>query len=66
MVSKKRPRKSKMQERQFVLRIPEYQAVFLDHFVEMGLHKSLNDSIVKLIDAFIADMKKKVEETKNE
>ena len=57
MVSK-RSRKSKMPERQFVLRLPEYQAVFLDHFVELGLHKSLNDSIVKLIDAFIADMKK--------
>ena len=63
MVSKKRPKKSKIPERQFVLRIPEYQAVFLDHFVELGLHKSLNDSLVKLIDAFIADMKKVTDET---
>ena len=62
MVSKKRPRKSKFQQRQFVLRIPEYQAVFLDHLVELGLHKSLNDSIVKIIDAFIADMKRSAEE----
>ncbi len=63
MVSKIRSKKSKILERKFVLRIPEYQAVFLDHFVELGLHKSLNDSIVKLIDAFIADMKKVTDET---
>ena len=62
MVSKKRPRKSKFPERQFVLRLPEYQAVFLDHLVEMRLHKSLNESIVKIIDAFIADMKRSAEE----
>ena len=62
MVSKKRPRKTKFLERQFVLRLPEYQAVFLDHLVELGLHKSLNDSIIRIIDAFIADLKKSAEE----
>ena len=62
MVSKRRPRKTKFPERQFVLRLPEYQAVFLDHLVELGLHKSLNDSIIRIIDAFIADLKKSAEE----
>lgn len=62
MVSTKRPRKTKFPERQFVLRLPEYQAVFLDHLVELGLHKSLNDSIIRIIDAFIADLKKSAEE----
>jgi hypothetical protein len=62
MVSQKRSRKSKFPERQFVLRIPEDQAVFLDHLVEMRLHRSLNESIVKIIDAFIIDLKKSAEE----
>ena len=66
MVLKKRPKKSKFHERQFVLRMPEYQAVFLDHLVELGMHKSLNESIIKIIDAFIADLKRTAEEAQNE
>ncbi len=65
MVSK-RPKKAKLTERQFVLRLPEYQALFLTHLVELGAYKSLNDAIVKLLDAFIADLKRSAEAAKNE
>lgn len=62
MVSKTRPKKAKLSERQFVLRLPEQQASFLDHLVEKGVYKSLNDSIVKIIDAFVSDLKRAAEE----
>ena len=65
MVSKRRPKKAKLHERQFVLRLPEYQATFLDHMIELGIYKSLNDSIVKMVEAFIADLKKAAEDAKN-
>jgi len=58
VVSKRLPRKAKLKERQFVLRLPEHQAVFLDHLVDLGLFKSLNDSVVKIITAFISDLEK--------
>jgi len=58
MVSKRLPRKAKLKERQFVLRLPEHQAVFLDHLVELGMFKSLNDSVVKIITAFISDLER--------
>lgn len=64
MVSKTRPKKAKLNERQFVLRLPEHQAVFLDHLVERGVYKSLNDSIVKVIETFISDLKRAAEEAK--
>jgi len=65
MVSKKRlPRKAKLKERQFVLRLPENQAVFLDEMVDAGIFKSMNDSVVKIITAFISDLDKKVKEAK--
>ena len=65
MVSKNRPKKAKLSERQFVLRLPEYQAAFLDHMIELGIYKSLNDSIVKMVEAFIADLKRAAEDAKN-
>ena len=58
MVSKRLPRKAKLKERQFVLRLPEHQATFLDHLVELGLFKSMNDSVIKIITAFISDLAK--------
>ncbi len=64
MVSKSRPKKAKLDERQFVLRLPEHQAVFLDHLVERGAYKSLNDSIVKIVDAFVSDLKRAAEDAK--
>jgi Arc/MetJ-type ribon-helix-helix transcriptional regulator len=64
MVSK-RPKKVKLRERKFVLRIPEHQAAFLDHLVQAGAYKSLNDSVVKILDAFISDLSKKAEEAKH-
>ncbi len=64
MVSKKLPRKAKLRERQFVLRLPENQAVFLDQLVDVGLFKSMNDSVVKIISVFISDLDKKVKEAK--
>ena len=64
MVSK-RPRKAKLNERQFVLRLPEYQAVFLDHLVEKGVYKSLNDAMVKILEAFISELKKAAEDAKS-
>ncbi len=64
MVSKKLPRKAKLKERQFVLRLPENQAVFLDQLVDVGLFKSMNDSVVKIISVFISDLDKKVKEAK--
>jgi Arc/MetJ-type ribon-helix-helix transcriptional regulator len=64
MVSK-RPKKAKLSERQFVLRLPEYQATFLDHLVQAGAYKSLNDSVVKILDAFISDLRRKAEEAKS-
>ena len=64
MVSK-RPRKAKLNERQFVLRLPEYQAVFLDHLVEKGVYKSLNDAMIKILDAFISELKKAAEDAKS-
>jgi len=64
MVSKKLPRKAKLRERQFVLRLPENQAVFLNQLVDAGLFKSMNDSVVKIISAFISDLDKKVKEAK--
>ena len=64
MVSKKRPKKAKLNERQFVLRLPEYQATFLDHLVELGMFKSLNESIVKITTVFISDLEKSAKEAK--
>ena len=64
MVSKKRPKKAKLSERHFVLRIPEYQAVFLDHLVELGMFKSLNESVVKIITVFISDLEKSAKKAK--
>ncbi len=64
MVSKRLPRKAKLKERQFVLRLPENQAVFLDQLVDAGLFKSMNDSVVKIISVFISDLDKKVKEAK--
>jgi len=64
MVSKKLPRKAKLRERKFVLRLPENQAVFLDQLVDAGLFKSMNDSVVKIISVFISDLDKKVKEAK--
>ena len=64
VVSKTLPRKAKLKERQFVLRLPENQAVFLDHLVDVGIFKSRNDSIVKIIAVFISDLEKKVKEAK--
>ena len=58
MVSKRRPKKAKLKERQFVLRLPEHQAVFLDRLIELGMFKSLNESIVKIISTFISDLEK--------
>lgn len=64
MVSKRLPRKAKLKERQFVLRLPENQAVFLDQLVDAGLFKSMNDSVVKIISVFISDLDKKVKEAR--
>ncbi len=64
MVSKKLPRKAKLRERKFVLRLPENQAVFLDQLVDAGLFKSMNDSVVKIISVFISDLDKKVKRAK--
>ena len=64
MVSK-RPRRAKLSERQFVLRLPEYQAAFLDHLIELGIYKSLNDAIVKIAEAFISDLKKSAENARS-
>ena len=64
MVSKKLPRKAKLKERQFVLRLPENQAVFLYQLVDIGLFKSMNDSVVKIISVFISDLDKKVKEAR--
>ncbi len=64
MVSKRLPRKAKLKERQFVLRLPENQAVFLDQLVDVGLFKSMNDSVVRIIAAFISDLDNKVREAK--
>ena len=58
MVSKRLPRKAKLKERQFVLRLPENQAVFLDQLVDVGLFKSMNDSVIKIITVFISDLEK--------
>jgi len=58
--------KAKLKERQFVLRVPEYQAVFFDHLVEAGVYKSMNDAIIKIVDAFIGELRKTVEEAKND
>jgi len=64
MVSKRLPRKAKLKERQFVLRLPENQAVFLDQLVDVGLFKSMNDSVIKIISVFISDLDKKVNKAK--
>ena len=64
MVSKKRPKKAKLNERQFVLRLPEYQAAFLDHLVELGMFKSLNASIVQIITVFITDLERSAKKAK--
>ena len=64
MVSKRLPRKAKLKQRQFVLRLPENQAVFLDQLVDAGIFKSMNDSVVKIITVFISDLEKKVKEAK--
>lgn len=58
MVSKRRPKKAKLRERQFVLRLPEHQAVFLDRLIELGMFKSLNASIIQIISTFISDLEK--------
>ncbi len=64
MVSKKRPKKVKLNERQFVLRLPEYQAAFLDHLVELRMFKSLNESILQIITVFITDLEKSAKKAK--
>ena len=64
MVSKRLPRKAKLKQRQFVLRLPENQAVFLDQLVDADIFKSMNDSVVKIITVFISDLEKKVKEAK--
>ena len=64
MVSKKLPRKAKIKERQFMLRLPEHQAIFIEHLVDLGMFKSQNDSIIKIISAFISDLEKAVEKSK--
>ena len=64
MVSKRLPRKAKLKERQFVLRLPENQAVFLNQLVDAGLFKSMNESVVKIISAFISDLDRKVKVAK--
>ena len=64
MVSKRLPRKAKLKERQFILRLPENHAVFLDQMVDVGIFKSKNDLIVKIITVFINDLENKVKEAK--
>jgi Arc/MetJ-type ribon-helix-helix transcriptional regulator len=64
MVSQSRPKKAKLDERKFVLRLPDYQAAFLDHLVELGMFKSLNESIVKIITVFITDLENSAKEAK--
>ena len=64
MVKKKLPRKAKIKERQFMLRLPEHQAVFIEHLVDLGIFKSQNDSIIKIISAFTSDLEKAVEASK--
>ena len=64
MVSKKLPRKAKIKERQFMLRLPEHQATFIEHLVDLGMFKSQNDSIIKIISAFISDLERAVEKSK--
>ena len=65
MVLKQRPKKAKLRERRFVLRLPEHQAAFLDHLVELGMFKSLNDSVVKILAAFTSDLEKSAKEARN-
>lgn len=62
----KRPHKAKLRERAFALRLPEYQAAFLEHLVTMGIYKSINDAIIKITDAFISDLGKAAVGVKNE
>ena len=64
MVSKKLPRKAKIKERQFMLRLPEHQAIFIEHLVDLGMFKSQNDSIIKIISAFISDLERAVKVSK--
>ena len=66
MVSKKRPKKAKLNDRKFVLRLPEHQAAFLDHLVELGIFKSLNESIVQITTVFITDLEKSAKKAKKE
>lgn len=64
MVSKKRPKKAKLSERHFVLRLPDHQAAFLDHLVELRMFKSLNESIVQIITVFITDLEQSAKKAK--
>lgn len=52
-------RKVKVPERSFVLRLPEDQATALKELVDHGLEKSMNGLIVKIIGAFLTDLKKR-------
>ncbi|MHB8546541.1 MAG: hypothetical protein ACYDAJ_07240 [Nitrosotalea sp.] len=51
-------RKVKFPERSFILRLPEDQATAINDLVEKGLAKSNNELIVKIIAAFLSDLKK--------
>ena len=65
MVLKQRPKKAKLRERQFVLRLPEHQAAFLDHLVELGMFKSLNESVVQILATFTSDLEKSAREARD-
>ena len=54
-------RKVKVPERSFVLRLPEDQATALKELVDHGLEKSVNELIVKIVAAFLSDLKKRAE-----
>lgn len=54
-------RKVKVPERSFVLRLPEDQASALKELVDRGLDKSMNELIVKIIAAFLTDLKKRAQ-----
>lgn len=54
-------RKVKIPERSFVLRLPEDQATALKELVDHGLEKSMNELIVKIITAFLTDLKKRAQ-----
>lgn len=59
-------KKVKIPERSFVLRLPEDQATALNELVDRGLAKSTNELIVKIIAAFLRDLKKRAEKSVKE